>query len=168
MMAELLAVYGFVNSLIIALSLDSSKYTFFSGFLDLAAGTAVGFGCLASGMFIFQPSCPLFENQMPLALGSLSNPLNSSPVCENGYNGCTAQRGCTSAIARNANSKTGCPTWAHWPLMWTNRRKDASGVFWSALVCCVVFCSVVNCCGVLWGPSDCRRLWRMVRRGVAL
>jgi V-type H+-transporting ATPase proteolipid subunit len=51
-MAELLAVYGFVNSLIIALSLDSSKYTFFSGFLDLAAGTAVGFGCLASGLAI--------------------------------------------------------------------------------------------------------------------
>jgi len=51
-MSELLAIYGFVVGLIIALGLDPARYTTFAGYLDFAAGCTVGLGCFASGLAI--------------------------------------------------------------------------------------------------------------------
>uniref|UniRef100_A0A7S1IHK6 V-type proton ATPase proteolipid subunit n=1 Tax=Eutreptiella gymnastica TaxID=73025 RepID=A0A7S1IHK6_9EUGL len=51
-MSELLAIYGFVAGLVIALGINADSYTAFSGYLDFAAGCSVGFGCLGSGFAI--------------------------------------------------------------------------------------------------------------------
>ena len=51
-MSELLAIYGFVAGLIIALGIEADRYTAFAGYLDFAAGCSVGFGCLGSGFAI--------------------------------------------------------------------------------------------------------------------
>jgi len=51
-MAELLAIYGFVLALALVLGLDIRSYSPFAGYLDFAAGCAVGLGCLAAGWAI--------------------------------------------------------------------------------------------------------------------
>eukprot|EP00996_Jenningsia_fusiforme_P000222 NODE_1179_length_1659_cov_32.971429_g1046_i0.p1 GENE.NODE_1179_length_1659_cov_32.971429_g1046_i0~~NODE_1179_length_1659_cov_32.971429_g1046_i0.p1 ORF type:complete len:486 (+),score=53.99 NODE_1179_length_1659_cov_32.971429_g1046_i0:65-1522(+) len=51
-LAELLAIYGFVSSLIIALGIKVQHYSFRSGLIDFAAGLTVGLGCLAGGLSI--------------------------------------------------------------------------------------------------------------------
>eukprot|EP00667_Euglena_gracilis_P007830 EG_transcript_7922 len=51
-MAELLAIYGFVASLALVLGLDIRRYTLFAGYLDFGAGLMVGGGALAAGFAI--------------------------------------------------------------------------------------------------------------------
>ena len=51
-MAELLAIYGFITSLNILMSIDQFTYSAKAGFLDMAAGLTVGLCCLVAGLCI--------------------------------------------------------------------------------------------------------------------
>eukprot|EP00667_Euglena_gracilis_P016492 EG_transcript_17254 len=51
-MAELLAIYGFISGLNILSGFDIDRYNSFSGYLDFGAGLTVGLSCLVSGLSI--------------------------------------------------------------------------------------------------------------------